>query len=512
MTSLLLDTDLPPEQRDYVETIRQSGDALLTIINDILDFSKIESGQMELEVQQFNLVPCIEEALDLFAAKAVEKGIELAYRIGSGVPDSIKGDMSRVRQILVNLLSNAVKVTQHGEIIVEVKQDGLTVDAKDGVDGNAALAVILHFTVRDTGIGIPADRMNRLFQSFSQVDASITGRYGGTGLGLAISKRLAALMGGNMWVESIEGRGSTFHFTLTACAGGVLPMHPKGADLTGRHVLIVDDNHTNCVILREQTRRWGMVPIACESGPAALALIDAGTTFDLAILDMHMPEMDGLRLAAEIRSRKSAAQFPLVMLTSLGDHFLRDEAAKYGFAAFVTKPVKQWLLYEILAQTLAEPSSTPVTAVSPAIFDRTFAARNPWHILLAEDNIVNQKVARQILGKLGYSADVAADGQEAVEALKRQSYDLIFMDVQMPVMNGLEATRAIRDTHPPQRQPVIIAMTAAATNEDRQACMVAGMDGYITKPIRLEQLMDALAARPANCRMSPLGFAATRNG
>jgi signal transduction histidine kinase/DNA-binding response OmpR family regulator len=500
MTSLLLDTPLPPEQREYVETIRSSGDALLTVINEILDFSKIESGMMELELHEFNLATCVEEALDLFVATTARKGVELAYFMGEEVPPAITGDMSRLRQILVNLIGNAVKFTEQGEIVVEVNcAVNCAVNCETGCEtgepappGASGTEYTLHFQVRDTGIGIPPDRIDRLFQSFSQVDASTTRRFGGTGLGLAISRRLARLMGGDMWVKSAPGEGSTFHFTIRAQPAANLVAGLPPFDLQGKRVLIVDDNHTNCLILREQLRRWGIGSAAVESAAAALALLNAGGEFDLAILDLCMPQMDGLQLAEALREREQTARLPLVMLTSASDRFLREDAARLGLAAYVNKPVKKTHLHQILLQAL-QPHPTPTAApeVQP-IFDAGFAARLPLRMLLAEDNVVNQKVALRILGRLGYHVDVAANGQEAVEALERQPYDIILMDVQMPEVDGLEATRIIRQTLPPERQPIIIAMTAAATHEDRLACIKAGMNAFVAKPIRVEQLTACL--------------------
>ena len=488
MTSLLLDMPLDQEQRNFVEIIRHSSDALLTIINDILDFSKIESGNLELELQEFSLVACIEEAVDLFAPQAAKKQIELAYHIAADVPAGIVGDVTRLRQILVNLVGNALKFTEKGEVLVTLE----LADQEPDRTIAAESALLLHFSVRDTGIGIPADRMDRLFRSFSQVDVSTTRKYGGTGLGLAISRRLVEMMGGAIWVESIPGCGSTFHFTLLATLA-TLPVQRPAANLEGCRVLIVDDNATNRFILEEQTRRWRMAPTSAASAAAALALLDAGAHFDLAILDMHMPEMDGLELAAAIRRHGGLHQFPLVMLTSLGERSLVDGATDgVRFAAYVTKPVKQSQLYNILTQVLrTQGAPLHQTVIAPRL-DPAFADQHPLRILLAEDNVVNQKVAQQILGRLGYTVDVAANGLEVLAAFRRQPYDLVLMDVQMPEMDGLEATTMLRQTLPAGQQPVIIAMTAAAQAEDRHRCLQAGMDGYIAKPVRLDELTAAL--------------------
>ena len=492
MTSLLLDTQLQSEQREYVETIRNSGDNLLTVINEILDFSKIESGKMELEVQEFNLATCVEDALDLFVAKAAEKGIELAYHMDENVPLAIAGDMSRLRQILVNLLGNAVKFTERGEIVVEIRRQRPGAVPEPSLGEKSEDRIGLHFMVRDTGIGIPADRMERLFQSFSQVDVSTTRRYGGTGLGLAISRRLANLMGGDMWVESAPGSGSTFHFTIQTRPAVTLVVEMPEVDPAGRRVLIVDDNQTNCTILRELLRRWGIEPVAVESGAAALALLEAEPGFDLAILDLCMPDMDGMQLADSIRRREHGKHMPLIMLTSTSDRFLREEADRLNFSAYVSKPIRKSHLYDILLRALQRVPTLVPAAPAPSIFDSALASRLPLRILLTEDNVVNQKVALRILGKLGYHADVAANGQEAVDALDRQPYDVVLMDVQMPEVDGIEATRIIRRTLPVERQPIIVAMTAAAMQEDRQACLAAGMNSFVSKPIRPEQLTTAL--------------------
>jgi signal transduction histidine kinase/DNA-binding response OmpR family regulator len=480
MTGLLLDTDLTLDQRDFVETIRASSDNLLTIINDILDFSKIESGKLELEQQTFDLHHCIEESLDLVATRAAEKRLDLAYLIDDPVPDTLVGDMTRLRQILVNLLSNAVKFTDTGEVVVSVTGRELDLNRHE-----------LQFAVRDTGVGIPPDRMARLFRSFSQVDASTTRRYGGTGLGLAISKRLAELMGGTMWAESngVPGQGAVFYFTLIAEATPrrqrvfMCGTHPQ---LGGKRLLIVDDNATNRQILVHQAEAWGMLPRAAVSGAQALDWLRRSDAFDVAILDMHMPEMDGATLAAEIRQLPGARALPLVMLTSLG---YRDGDTR--FAACLTKPIKTSQLYDTLVTIFGgRPAKTPHADRGP--IDPNMAARHPLRILLAEDNAVNQKVALRILERMGYRAEVAANGIEVLEALMRQAYDVVLMDVQMPEMGGLEATRLIRRQWPQANQPRIIAMTANAMQGDREQCLTAGMDDYVSKPIRVEEIVHAL--------------------
>ncbi len=521
MASLLLDTPLSAEQRDYAETIRASGEALLTIINDILDFSKIEAGRMELENQPFDLRECVESALDLVAARAAEKGLEMAYFIDPQVPTTIVGDVTRLRQIMLNLLGNAIKFTEQGEVVVSVN----TIDRKQLPAENEQSEIILaplptiHFSVRDTGIGIPADRMDRLFQSFSQVDASTTRKYGGTGLGLAISQRLCELMGGAMWVESpsqppsgdgLGGPGSTFHFTIQAEAApsqARVYLRRSPPELSGRHVLIVDDNATNRRILTLQIQAWNMLPRSTEFPHEALEWICRGDPFDVAFLDMHMPHMDGLMLAAGIRRYRDARTLPLVMLSSLGRREFGADAV--DFAAYLVKPIKPSQLYDALVEIFAKeaPSGLPERSrASAPQLDTQMAERLPLRILIAEDNTVNQKLALQILRKMGYRADIAANGLETLEALERQPYDVILMDVQMPEMDGLEATRRIRAA-PPQageRRPRIIAMTANAMQGDREICLAAGMDDYISKPIRIEELVMALSQCCPSEKLSPL--------
>ena len=487
MTSLLLDTDLTPEQQEFTETIRTSGDTLLTIINDILDFSKIEAGKLDLESQPFDLRDCIEGALDLLATRAAEKGLDLAYFIETGVPAAIFGDVTRLRQILVNLLSNAVKFTEEGEVVVSVT-------SRPPEDGRHELL----FAVRDTGVGIPPDRMDRLFQSFSQVDASTTRRYGGTGLGLAISKRLSEMMGGTMWAASdgVPGKGSTFHFSIQAEAAPSPPrayLQAAQPDLSGKRVLIVDANATNRRTLTLQCQAWGMLPQDTACPTEALDWIRQGVPFDVALLDMQMPDMDGLMLATEIRNLKS--EIPLVMLTSLGRPEMGDDTKGIEFAAFLTKPIKASQLYNVLVGIFAEevqPVQKEEVAAQPQ-FDAQMGQRLPLRILLAEDNAINQQVALSFLERLGYRADVAANGLEVLQSLRRQPYDVVLMDVNMPEMDGLEATRRIRQELAAEAQPRIVAVTADAMREDREACLAAGMEDYISKPIQVGELVTALS-------------------
>ena len=488
MSGLILDTPLTEEQRDYAETIRTSGDALLLIINDILDFSKIEAGKVELDHRPFAFAACIEGALDVVAPLAASKGLELAYTIDDGLPRTIIGDQGRLRQIVINLLSNAIKFTETGE--VELTVSGRP-DAGHGTSGDRWGFTI---EVRDTGIGIPADRIGRLFQSFSQADASISRRYGGTGLGLAISRRLAQLMDGSLTATSagVAGQGSTFRLAIHADATetALAPAPLVGVDLAGRHALVVDDNATNRRILDKLMSRWGMTAEATGSPREALGWVGAGRRYDLAIVDMHMAELDGISLATAIRASEAGAAVPVVILSSLGMHD-RDSDA---IAAFLVKPVKPSALHDTLATVLAgNAASVPVRATGTGI-DHDLGSRHPLRILLAEDNPVNQKLALRMLERMGYKADLAVDGLAAVAAVEGTDYDVILMDVQMPELDGLEATRRIRTRWPGTLGPRIVAMTANAMEGDREMCLAAGMDDYISKPIRPEALNEALAA------------------
>ena len=488
MSGLLLETPLDDDQRDFAQTIRDSGDALLTIINDILDFSKIEAGHMSVEAHPFDLRECVESALDLVATRASEKRLDLAYDFDADVPVAISGDLTRLRQVLLNLLANAVKFTEAGEVV-------LSVDAQALDDGR----VELRFAVRDTGIGLGEDAMGRLFKSFSQGDSSTTRRYGGTGLGLAISKRLAELMGGRMWVESAgPGHGSTFLFTIHAAlaerpASNRRYVTGPQPGLEGRRLLVVDDNATNLKVLSLQAASWGLLTRATNSPLEALRWLETGERFDLAVLDMHMPELDGLTLARRVKSLAPA--LPLVLFSSLGRREVGDEGGL--FDGYLNKPLHQSQLFDTLA-TLLLHEDRPQRAVARAkpALDAAMAQRHPLRILLAEDNAVNQKLALRLLSQMGYRADLASNGIEAIESLERQPYDVVLMDVQMPEMDGLEAAREI-DRRWSATRPRIVAMTANAMQGDREVCLAAKMDDYITKPIRVEALIAALDDTPS---------------
>jgi GAF domain-containing protein/CheY-like chemotaxis protein/tetratricopeptide (TPR) repeat protein len=484
MSGLLLDTKLDTEQHDYVATIRESGDALLTIINDILDFSKIEAGRMDIEAQPFDLRECVESALDLVTARAVEKHLDTVYVFEGDVPAAIVGDVTRLRQIMLNLLSNAVKFTEAGEVV-------LTASSKPIAAGRAELT----FSVRDTGIGLSGEVMSRLFQSFSQADSSTTRKYGGTGLGLAISKRLSELMGGHMWAESEgPGKGSTFFFNIHVPTAELPAARQRDfvglqPELQDKRVLVVDDNATNRRVLTLQAGKWGMKTRATGSPSEALSWLEAGEAFDLAILDMHMPEMDGIALARQMRERH--ASLPLVLFSSLGRREAGDDERL--FDAYLAKPIRQSHLFDTLVGLLARDAAPRVAAApGKSQLDPGQAARHPLRILLAEDNVVNQKLALRLLQQMGYRADLASNGIEAVESVQRQAYDVVLMDVQMPEMDGLEASRQINARWQAKDRPRIIAMTANAMQGDRDMCLAAGMDDYLTKPIRVDLLVEAL--------------------
>ncbi|MBE9096293.1 response regulator [Tychonema sp. LEGE 07203] len=575
MTELLLDTQMSPTQRNFLNTIRTSGDALLAIINDILDFSKIEAGRMDLEKEPFNLRNCVEEALDLVAIKAAAKLLDLACEFDAGVPDFLYGDVTRLRQILINLLGNATKFTETGEVVVKVTakpiadKDGEVTQTKlvsekdieldreassqkpalnpaapepgaadfNHLEKSAISNYEIQFTVRDTGIGIPPDRTNILFRAFSQVDSSTTRKYGGTGLGLAISKRLSEMMGGTMWVESEIGKGSKFYFTIKAQPAPAplqtLNLNAPQPQLAGLRLLLVDDNATNRKILTLQAKSWGMVVRTAKSGAQALKVLQNQTMFDLAILDFHMPKMDGITLAQKIRKLPQGKNLPLMILSSGGRPSMREIQGRVEFAAFINKPIKQAQLHEVLLRIRGGECSTNQPCFIRPQFNPELAQKLPLKILLVDDVYVNQMVAGQMLQKLGYRADFASSGKAALDALERLEYDIVFMDMQMPKMDGLETTRLIRqrfsgdilleksrpeaDFSPTvekienrkSTRPWIVAMTANAMQGDRELCLEAGMNDYISKPVRLQAIVQAIALYDRETGQS--NFNAVRN-
>ncbi len=476
MAQLLEYTPLTTEQKGYTETIKTCSANLLGVINDILDFSKIDSGKMELEEKDFDLRGCVEEVLDVFAGKAATSGLDLIYQLDENVPTQVCGDVLRVRQVLMNLVGNAIKFTQQGEIFVGIYLESVN----DGL-------LDLRFEVRDSGIGIPQEKLDRLFKAFSQVDSSTTRKYGGTGLGLAISEKLVKLMGGSIWAQSCEGKGATFTFTVKLKAAeeaspATLQFDTKVMD--GKKVLVVDDNPTNLLILKTQMESWKMLPVTANSGKLALNALSGGEQFDLILTDMQMPEMDGVELAQRIK--QSYPKFPVILLSSIGDE--RNKLHAGLFASVLTKPVKQNVLRSsILTALHCQGKRFTAEQTDGKKFDSDFALEHPMRILLAEDNPVNMKLAERVLNKLGYKPEAAWNGLEALEAIRRSQYDLILMDVQMPEMDGLEATRKIRSSG--IIQPKIIAMTANAMQGDREECTEAGMDDYISKPIRFDDLV-----------------------
>jgi PAS domain S-box-containing protein len=502
MTDLALDTQLTAEQREYLETVKMSGDSLLTVINDILDFSKIEAGKIDLESLDFNLRESLETTLKTLAMRADEKGLELLCEVAPEVPEMVRGDSSRLRQIVINLVGNAIKFTDTGEIAVRVE-----LKAREGAE------CVCRFTVADTGIGIPEDKRESIFEPFSQADTSTTRKYGGTGLGLTISTRLVRMMGGEIWVESEMGKGSQFHFTVRLGAadakelklGTIAPPEL----LRGVKVLVVDDNRTNCRILEGMLGRWQMKAISVNGGASALAQLsearEAGEPFGLILTDMHMPDMDGFALVEQIRQRPELATATIMMLTSAGHRGDAARCQELGVAAYLLKPIRQSELREAIARVLGarEQEGTIPLITRFSLQD----AREPeayLSVLLAEDNLVNQRLAVRLLEKRGHRVVVAANGLEALQALEKESFDLVLMDLQMPEMDGFEATASIREKEKSTGlRQAIVALTAHAMKGDREKCLAAGMDGYLTKPIRpqeLDQLLETYVARRMEAR------------
>ncbi len=532
MTALLLDTELTDEQREYIEATRSSADALLTIVNDILDFSKIESGKLDLERHPFELHTCIEEALDLLAPKAAEKRLDLAYIVDDAIPKILVSDVTRLRQILVNLIGNAVKFTHQGEVAIEVTPAGRgarTLEPGHQADTDFLRHPeqwLLHFSVRDTGIGIPMDKQNRLFKSFQQVDASTTRHYGGTGLGLAICKRLAELMGGKIWVESDAGKGANFHFTVLAtAAAATAPPTWQSAQpqLAGKRLLAVEDNATNRRIITHRAQQWGLVVETAANSRDALRIFAQTSplshpmgegqgeghhqAFDAVILDLQLPDLDGFALAQEIRNQPSGRYLPLLLLSSVRLRGDDSRPLRANISVFVYKPIRPAQLLDALCRAMNIQLQREKKAPSAPSLDTTLALRLPLRLLLADDNPINQKVGISVLTKLGYRADMANNGLEVLKALEQKAYDILFLDVQMPEMDGLEAARQICQRWPADKRPRIIAMTGNALMGDREKCLQAGMDDYISKPVRIAELQAALERwAPARRRKSDTAF------
>lgn len=492
MANLLLDTPLNDEQRDYCQTINMSADSLLTIINDILDFTRVESGKMELEEHPFELRGCVEQALDLVAFSAAQKNIELAYVFDANIPELVEGDSTRLRQVILNLLNNSVKFTTKGEVVISVERR----PGANTLPGHCDLEI----AVRDTGIGIPADRMNRLFQSFSQIDASTTRRYGGTGLGLVISQRLIRLMGSEIEVESEVDVGTTFRFLLRLKVTDTQPLRDQAdgiADCRGKRVLLVDDNATNLRIMRRQVEAWDMVPDATQSPAEALEWLSSDRRYDLLITDMNMPEMDGQMLATQVRSMDGLKEMPIILASSLGRSDMQQSGPQDRplFDAVLSKPLKRSVFLNAITSVL---QNKPVRVVKDAsepkpVFEALMAKRLPLRILLVDDHSTNVKIGTLILKRMGYRADVANNGLEAVQMLSRKTYDLVLMDIEMPEMDGMEATAEIRRRWGPDH-PRIIAMTANAIRGDRDKYLAAGMNEYVSKPIAIPALKAAIEA------------------
>jgi len=489
MTSLLLNAPMDPKQRDYVETIRISGETLLTLINDILDFSKIESGKLQIESHPFEVALCIEDALSLVTTQAAKKKLDLVYLVHSDVPSHVIGDVTRLRQVLVNLIDNAIKFTERGEVFIEVSR------ASDARPNS------LRFEIRDTGIGIEPETLKTLFRPFIQADSSTTRRYGGTGLGLAICSRLVDLMGGRITVDSTPGQGSRFIFTIVAPSteGDPIRYLPSAATaVAGRRVMIVDDNGTNLNILRALTERWGLVSAITTSPTESLRWVEAGERFDLAILDYHMPEMDGIELARRIQSQRP--ELPIILLSS--SDVGTEAVGSVRIAAALNKPVKQGPLFDTVMRAL-KPESHSKSPHMPPPTDPSPEKSLPLLILVAEDNAVNALLIRSMLEHMNYRADYVGNGLEAVEACRRQPYDLVLMDVQMPEMDGMTATREIRREHG-GTLPYIIALTANVMNDDREACNAAGMNDFLAKPVSLPEVRAAVERCAAAIAGTPI--------
>ena len=478
MSSLLKETSLTEEQRMFTETISTCGETLTNVINDILDYSKIESGNLELENEDFDLRHCIEDVLDIFSTRVAKSGLDLVYQIAEDVPSQIVGDQLRLKQILINLVGNSMKFTERGEVCVNIYLQETNADGQ----------LVLKFDVHDTGIGIPADKIDVLFRRFSQVDSSTTRKYGGTGLGLAISEKLVKLMDGQISVKSQVNKGSTFSFTINTCAGTktLEPyIHHDLADHAGKGILIVDDNVTNLTILKQQFENWKLKPIITSCGEEALFVLSGDTKIDLIITDMRMPDMDGVMLAKFIKDKYP--HIPVILLSSIGEEFKND--LRRLFFSVLNKPIKQHLLSRHVLDALRQHRLKEEPVIQNKL-STDFGKSFPLQILVAEDNQMNQNVIAHILRKLGYEPDLVKNGQEVILAAQQKDYEIILMDMQMPVMDGLEATQHIRKAL--EKQPVIIALTANIMDGDEEICLNAGMNDFLGKPVKLEELMDKL--------------------
>jgi two-component system sensor histidine kinase/response regulator len=480
MTDLIRGTVLNDEQKDFLETIHSSGENLLAIVNDVLDFSKIEFGKLELDYHAFNLLDLIDDLVGLFNFRMAKQNLEFLTSIDEGLPVDYLGDATRIRQVLINLIGNAIKFTERGHIALEVIA---------GRPADTADTRWLRFRVRDSGIGIPVDRLDRLFKVFSQVDASTTRRFGGSGLGLAICQKLVEIMGGAIHVESIPDRGSVFSFELPLNLAHPVPASAgETSELAGRRVLIIDDIETNRRMLTLQLARWGMTWLDVATGEEALRLLESGERFDVALIDFQMPTTDGLMVARQISRMLKAHPLPLVLISSQTGSVSLAELKEAGYCAVLAKPMRQ----NLLRATLQQIFRNPLAEVLPAPAEHPDETIEPLSLLVVEDNKTNQKVARQILKRLGYETDVVNNGREAVTAVRIKAYDLIFMDIHMPELDGLAATREIRKLPSFDHPPVIIALTADALQGEREICLAAGMNDYLTKPIKIEGIKDAI--------------------
>jgi signal transduction histidine kinase/CheY-like chemotaxis protein len=488
MASLLSETQLDFEQREFTDTIINCGESLMNVINDVLDFSKIESGKLEIEHEEFDLRATIEDVMDMFSLRASQKGLDLIYQLESNVPEHIMGDSLRLKQILINLIGNALKFTDKGEIFIKVHRSAKT----------AAGNFKLNFSVKDTGIGIPEEKIDRLFKAFSQVDSSTTRKFGGTGLGLAICQRLARLMVGEISANSKVGEGSEFKFSITTTeskSSNFRSIVFDIANLAGKRILVVDDNKTNLVILKTQLEYWKMTPVVASAAKEAMVILEETTKFDLVITDMEMPDMDGIAFAREIKEKYT--NLPVIMLSSIGD----ETKKKYPglFSSILIKPVKRNHLYQSIQISLNNQKEMKPESRTTNLLSVEFAKEHPLKIMVAEDNIINQKLIERVLNKLGYNIDIVENGILAVANVKKNDYDIVLMDLQMPQMDGLEATEKIRKLN--IKQPYIAAMTANALSEDRDICLRAGMNDYVAKPMKIVELVNVLkratAAQPA---------------